>query len=143
MVGIGTERAFEIFTAKMASWWPLATHHIAKVPAQTAVVEPRAGGRWFERAEDGSECEWGRVLVWDPPERLVLDWQLNAAWEYDPNFHTDLEVRFRAQTEGSTLVELEHRNLEAYGAQAEDMRQLLGGAGAWELILGLFAGTAK
>lgn len=139
VVDVAAARAFEVFTAKMTSWWPLTTHHIAKVPAREAVMEARAGGRWFEVGEDGSECEWGRVLVWEPPRRVVLDWQLSAAWEYDPQFHTELEIRFVPEDAGRTRVELEHRNLDAYGAVADEMKRRLDGPGAWGDILQRFA----
>jgi hypothetical protein len=66
-VNVPVERAFEVFTGKQSSWWPLGTHHIGEQDAVAAVLEPREGGRWFERAADGSECEWGRVLSWGRP----------------------------------------------------------------------------
>ena len=87
-------RAFRVFTEDIGAWWPLATHHIGPQPAETAVIEPRAGGRWFERAADGSECPWGRVLVWDPPARLVLSWQIGGEWKYDKALASEVELRF-------------------------------------------------
>ncbi len=78
MVEASAERAFRVFTEKLGAWWPVATHHIGKVPARTVMIEPREGGRWYEQGEDGSECNWGRVLVWDPPRRLVLAWQITS-----------------------------------------------------------------
>ena len=85
------ELAFRVFTERMASWWPLATHHIGAVPAATVVIEPRLGGRWFERGTDGSECPWGRVLAWEPPTRLALAWQISADWAYDAALETTIE----------------------------------------------------
>ena len=114
------ERAFEVFTAQMGRWWH-PDHHILKSPLKAAVVENRAGGRWYEVGEDGSECEWGSVLVWEPPARMVFTWQLTGEWKYDPDFVTEVEVRFIP--EGSdTRVELEHRHLESYGEKAEAVR---------------------
>jgi hypothetical protein len=76
--------AFDVFTSRFGSWWPME-HHIGSEPAVDVIIEPRVGGRWFERAADGSECEWGRVLEWDAPERIVLAWQLNPEFDYDPD----------------------------------------------------------
>ena len=131
--------AFNIFAERHGSGWPLLTHHIGKVPAQTAVIEPRDGGRWFERGEDGSECEWGRVLVWDPPKRLVLAWQIDATWQYDPDLLIEVDVRFIAEGPRTTRVDLEHRKLENFGEPAGKMRTLLDGPGAWEGILKIYS----
>lgn len=134
--------AFAVFTERQGTWWPLATHHIGKAAAQTAIVEPRVGGRWFERGVDGSECEWGRVLVWEPPRRLVLAWELNADWQHDPSLHTEVEVRFVAVGPRSTRVELEHRHLERYAEKADQLRTALDSKGGWSQLLQLFAAAA-
>ena len=105
------EHAFEVFTAGIGRWWP-KSHHIGAADLDTLVIEPREGGRWFERGVDGSECEVGKVLVWDPPARLVLVWQLTPEFKYDPNLITEVEVQFIADGANATRVELEHRNLE-------------------------------
>ena len=104
-------------------------------------MEPRAGGRWYERGEDGSECQWGRVLSWEPPARVVLAWQINAQWQYDPDFETEVEIKFIADGTG-TRVELEHRDLERYGEQAETMRATFDSDGGWNGLLAAFAGVA-
>jgi uncharacterized protein YndB with AHSA1/START domain len=83
------------------------------------MIEPRKGGRWFERAETGVETNWGRVLEWQPPGRVLLAWQLNSAWTYDANFLTEVEVRFEPKGGDETKVILEHRMLERFGAGAE------------------------
>src|SRR5689334_15649476 len=80
-VRVTRDRAFEIFTADMTSWWP-AHHHIGSAPIQEVVVERKAGGRWFTRHQDGTETSTGFVTVWDPPTRLVLTWQIGADWQY-------------------------------------------------------------
>jgi uncharacterized protein YndB with AHSA1/START domain len=138
------ERAFEVFTDGVATWWPLETHHIAEQPAETAVIEPRAGGRWFERAGDGTECDWGRVLVWEPPHRVVLAWHLDSDWSYDadPDHASEIEVRFVAEDETITVVELEHRALERH-AKGEAIREAVSGPGGWPSLLELFQQAAE
>lgn len=133
-VKVGPEKAFEIFTAGIGRWWP-ATHSIGATPLRTAVVEPREGGRWYEIGEDGSECDWGRVLAWEPPTRLLLAWQIGADWKFDPGLLTEVEVRFMP-FEGGTRVELEHRKLEAYGERAEEVRGMIDAPeGGWFSLL--------
>ena len=78
------EVAWRVFTEKMGEWWPLAQYKIGKADAVDAIVEPRVGGRWYERGKDGSTCDWGSVLVWEPPSRLVLTWDINADFEVRP-----------------------------------------------------------
>ncbi len=85
---------------------------------QTAVLEPRLGGRWYELSEDGSQADVGKVLVWEPPERFVISWDLNSNWKPDTTVSSEVEVRFTAQGPQATLVELEHRNFERLGAEA-------------------------
>ncbi len=137
------ERAFEVFAEQMSSWWPLDTHSTGSAKAQAAIVEPRAGGRWFERGVDGSECDWGRVIAYEPPARLLLNWQLGVNWRYDPEVNTELEVRFIAEGETRTRVELEHRGLiEAYGDKAEQMHASFDATGGWIEILDHYAKAA-
>jgi uncharacterized protein YndB with AHSA1/START domain len=119
----------------MGDWWP-AGHSIGASPIKAVVIEPRAGGRWFERGDDGVETAWGRVLEWAPPGRLLLAWQINAAWTYDPDFETELELTFTPLPAG-TRVRLEHRNLERFGDSAEKMAASLGGG--WPTIVDGFA----
>src|SRR6185369_8306843 len=91
------------------------------------------------RGEDGSECNWGKVLAWDPPHRLVLAWQISAEWQYDAGFETEVEVRFVPDGAGTTRVELEHRKLEAFGEKMAAVRGAIGGDGGWTGILQKFA----
>lgn len=136
------ERAFEVFTERMTAWWPLHTHTIGSKPAAEAVMEPRAGGRWFERAADGTECDWGRVLAWDPPDRVLLSWEISCDWRHDASVHTQVDVRFMAEDDGRTRVVLEHRGLEAYAERAEEMRGIFGSDGGWPGLLRRFADAA-
>jgi uncharacterized protein YndB with AHSA1/START domain len=137
-VSVPRERAFEVFTTGIGRWWP-KTHHIGAAEPETVVIEPRQGGRWFERGVDGSECEVGKVLVWDPPTRLLLAWQLNADWKYDSNLITEVDVQFIAEGDNATRVELEHRNLDRLGATADAMRQMIDAPNGWGGLLQLFA----
>lgn len=135
--------AFEVFTARMETWWPMSTHKIGQAACAAVVLEPRAGGRWYERGEDGVECDWGRVLAWEPPGRVLLDWQLSSRWTFDPAFHTEVEVRFTALDAEATRVTLEHRGLEAYGADAMAMRDAFGSPGGWSGMLDLYASSCR
>jgi uncharacterized protein YndB with AHSA1/START domain len=132
------ERAFTMFTEGFDRWWP-RTHKIGQAELAEAVMEGREGGRWYERGVDGSECEWGTVLVWEPPARVVLDWQLSGEWAYDADMHTEVEVTFVAEGPDSTRVTLEHRGLDAYGDQLDEVRRSIDSPGGWRGILEQFA----
>jgi uncharacterized protein YndB with AHSA1/START domain len=136
------EVAWRVFTEQMATWWPLAMYKIGKAAAVDAVIEPRVGGRWYERGEDGTTCDWGRVLAWEPHARLVLTWDITADWQYDPALQTEIEVRFIAEGEASTRVELEHRRLDRYGDRRDEMRTIFDETGDWGRLLAAFAQTA-
>jgi uncharacterized protein YndB with AHSA1/START domain len=140
-VKVPPARAFEIFTAGASRWW-LRTHSISatKSPIKDVVIEPRAGGRWFERGEDGSECEWGKVLAWQPPTRLLLAWQINADFKYDASLLTEVEIRFTPAA-GGTLVELEHRLIERMGERGVGMRDAF--TRGWGLLLDSFTQHAS
>ena len=137
------EHAFRVFTAEHGTWWPLFTHHIGKVAAATAIIEPYVGGRWYERGIDGSECVWGSVLAWEPPRRLVLAWQITADWRYDLTLQTEVEVTFIAEGPQRTRLELEHRHLDRYRDQAGIMRSIFDSDGGWTGILVRFATKAE
>jgi len=139
IVTAAPDRAFRVFTDGMVRWWP-KSHSINGSPIAAIVIEPKVGGRWFERGEDGSECEWGKVLAWSPPGRLVLAWQIDKTWRYDPALVSELELRFRPEGNG-TRVELEHR-LEAYGSEAAAMHEIFSADGAWSGMLALYAEAA-
>ena len=134
--------AWRVFTAKMGKWWPLERYTIGRSKAVDAVVEPRVGGRWYERGEDGSTCDWGSVLAWEPTSRLVLSWDITADWQYDPGLKTEIEVRFIPEGESGTRVELEHRRLDRYGARRDEMRRIFDSEGDWGRLLQAFAQAA-
>ena len=132
-------RAFTLFTEHFSDWWP-KDKTIGTNPFVAVVVEPQPGGRWFERDAEGNETNWGKVLAWEPPGRLLLGWQINTQWQYDPDFLTELELTFVPAETGGSLVTLEHRNLERFGADAARMAETLGGG--WPTFLDIFVGYA-
>jgi uncharacterized protein YndB with AHSA1/START domain len=142
-VGVPVERAFRVFTESFGTWWP-SQYHIGQADIAEAILEPRAGGRWYERGVDGSECDWGHVLAWEPPNRLVVTWQIDGGWRYDPDpeHASEIEVRFTADGLGQTVVQLEHRHLDRLvGGQAiHDAIAIQGGG--WTSLLELFAKAA-
>jgi len=117
----------------------LAVYKIGKTKAVDAIIEPRVGGRWYERGDDGSTCQWGSVLSWEPPSRLVLSWDIDANWQYDPDLKTEIEVRFIAEGRDATRVELEHRKLDRYGARRDEMHRIFDTEGDWGRLLAMFA----
>lgn len=131
--------AFEVFTGDIASWWPMASHHIGEADCAAVVIEPRVGGRWYERGVNGVECVWGRVALWEAPRRVVLVWQLSARFEFDPALHTEVDVHFIAIDDRTTRVELEHRGLDAYGADAIAMHDTFSSPNGWNGMLEHFA----
>ena len=138
-VGVPVDQAFRVFTDAFGSWWP-PEYHIGQADMAAAILEPRAGGRWYEQGVDGSECDWGRVLAFQPPHRLVVTWQINGEWRYDPDpeHASEIEVRFTADGPSQTTVELEHRLLHRLvGGQA--IHDTIVGGGGWTAILELYA----
>jgi uncharacterized protein YndB with AHSA1/START domain len=133
------ERAFQLFARQMGRWWPTG-QTIGKSPHVEIVIEPRAGGRWFERDAQGAETEWGKVLAWEPPARLLLGWQLNSRFAYDPELLTEVELTFAPAASRGATVTLEHRNLERFGDDAEKLAGQLGSG--WPKHLGEFAAYA-
>jgi uncharacterized protein YndB with AHSA1/START domain len=137
-VPLSQARAFELFTARMTDFWP-KEHSIGSSEIAEVVVEPRNGGRWFERGADGSECPWGCVASWDPPRKVVLLWQIGADWQFDPDFETEVEVTFTAEDTNRTRVDLRHQNLQRYGDNTEQMRAIFDDPAGWTGTLANFA----
>ena len=137
------ERAFEVFTREFDSWWP-RTHHIGKAPMKKAVIQGMVGGHCYTEQTDGTVCQWGTVLVWEPPHRLVLAWQIDGQWQYVPHVAqaSEVEVRFTPESGHSTRVELEHRYLSRHGAEAAGIRSAVDSPNGWSGLLELFARCA-
>ena len=128
LVDFTPEEAFDLFTARIASWWPVRTHSYGGDDVKSVVLEPRVGGRLYEVTADG-EQDWGTVLAWEPPTRLLLDWQIGEACG------TEVEVTFAPEGTGARVV-LEHR-----GFSASDPRDRY--AGGWDVVLGTFVESSK
>lgn len=134
------ERAFKVFSEKFDLIKP-REHNLLAVEIAETVFEARAGGYIYDRGVDGSECRWARVLVYEPPHRIVFSWDINPQWqlESDPKRCSEVEVRFFAQATNRTRVELEHRNLDRHGAGWEAARDGIASEGGWPLYLKRFA----
>ena len=137
------ERAFRLFTDNFDRIKP-REHNMLGVDIAESVFEPRVGGRVYDRGVDGSECQWGRVLAYEPPARIVFSWDINPRWqiETDLNKTSEVEVRFIAEASDRTRVELEHNSLDRHGDGWEAMREGVRGDQGWPLYLERFAGVA-
>jgi uncharacterized protein YndB with AHSA1/START domain len=136
IVNTEPERAFAAFTDNMAKWWP-KEHHIGGTPFFAIIVEPRAGGRWYEKGEDGSECDWGTVLCYEAPHRVVFSWHLNGDFEFVSEIAkaSEVEIRFIPEGVEKTRVELEHRHFERHGESSERLRTAVDKPEGWTLVL--------
>jgi len=141
VVKAGAAHAFRVFTEGFDTWWP-RSHHIGKEPMRRAILEGRIGGRLYSEHVDGTECDWGTVLDWEPPHRFVFAWQINPQWQPDPDRAraSEVEVTFTPLPDGSTQVDLEHRNLQRHGEGAEALRTAVDSG--WGGLLQLFAARA-
>jgi uncharacterized protein YndB with AHSA1/START domain len=137
------DRAFDVFTTGMNTWWPPA-HHILEAELAEMVFEPREGGHIYDRGVDGSECRWARVLAYEPPQRFVISWDINTQWKLETDLArtSEVEVRFTPEADDRTRVELEHRHLDRHGDGWEGMRDAVGSPGGWQGGLELFSRAA-
>jgi uncharacterized protein YndB with AHSA1/START domain len=134
------ERAFRVFTEQFDQIKP-REHNMLEVDIAESVFEQRAGGRVYDRGVDGSECQWARVLAYEPPERIVFSWDISPQWQIETDLEraSEVEVRFVAETPDRTRVELEHRHLDRHGDGWQGMRESVGGDQGWPLYLARFA----
>ena len=140
VVEAAIEKAFSVFTDDIGSWWT-PDHHILQADLKEMVFEPRVGGLIIDRGIDGSECAWARVLAYEPPNRVVISWDISPQWqlETDHSRTSEVEVRFIAENPARTRVELEHRNLDRHGDGWERMRDAVGAPDGWGEGLQRFA----
>lgn len=142
-VAVPVEQAFQVFTARMGTWWP-SDHHTGQAPLADVVVEPRAGGRWFEVGTDGSECTWGRVLAWGPPDHVALAWHLDPQFRYDPDEarSSRIDVHFRPAGPRVTAVELVHSGLERHGGGWQLLRDAIASPEGWPAMVASYGRLA-
>ena len=133
-------RAFSVFTDDFGSFKP-PEHNMLGVEIAETVFEPRAGGKLYDRGIDGSECHWARVLAYEPPDRVVISWDINPQWqiETDPAKTSEVEVKFIAEAPDRTRVQLEHRNLDRHLEGREAVREGVDSEGGWPMYLQRFA----
>jgi uncharacterized protein YndB with AHSA1/START domain len=138
------ERAFRVFTQDFDRIKP-REHNLLRVEIAETVFEPRVGGYVYDRGVDGSVCRWARVLVYEPPHRIVISWDISPQWQIETNLEntSEVEVRFTPESRQRTRVELEHRNLDRHGAGWETERESVRSEGGWPLYLRRFADLLK
>jgi uncharacterized protein YndB with AHSA1/START domain len=139
-VEVPIDRAFRVFTEDFDRIEP-RDHNMLQVDIAESVFEPRVGGRVYDRGVDGSECQWARVLAYEPPDRIVFSWDINPQWQIETDLEktSEVEVRFTADGPERTRVELEHRHLDRHGDGWEGMRESVEGDQGWPLYLQRYA----
>jgi uncharacterized protein YndB with AHSA1/START domain len=134
------ERAFAVFTEQFGDFKP-PEHNLLGAPLVETVFEPKVGGHIYDRAADGTECHWARVLAYEPPTRVVFSWDISPQWqiETEPDNTSEVEVRFVAETPHRTRIELEHRNIDRHGPGWPGVAASVGGDEGWPLYLARYA----
>jgi uncharacterized protein YndB with AHSA1/START domain len=140
VVNAAQDRAFHVFTERFGDFKP-REHNLLAVPVAGTVFEPRVGGHIYDRGEDGSLCQWARVLAFEPPDRVVFSWDIGPTWqvETDPARTSEVEVRFIAEAADRTRVQLEHRHIERHGDGWQSVAAGVDGDAGWPLYLGRYA----
>jgi uncharacterized protein YndB with AHSA1/START domain len=134
------DRAFSVFTEGIGTWFP-REYNLMDTEIVERVFEPRVGGQVYDRGADGSECHWARVLAYEPPDQVIISWDISPQWqiETDPAKTSEVEVRFTAEGPERTRLELEHRHIDRHGEGWEQVRESVGGDGGWPGCLRSFA----
>lgn len=135
------ERAFRVFTERFGDFKP-REHNLLQAPIAETVLEPRVGGHIYDRAVDGSECRWARIVAYDPPHLLIFTWNIGPTWQVETDLTrvSEVEVRFVAEADERTRVVLEHRHLDRHGKGWESVATGVDGDAGWPLYLGRYAG---
>lgn len=141
IVNAPIDRAFDVFTEQFGDFKP-RQHNLLAVPIAQTVFEPHAGGHIYDRGVDGSVCRWARVLVYEPPRRLVFTWDISPSWQLEPDLSrtSEVEVRFTAESATRTRVDLEHRHLDRHGPGWRSVADGVDGEAGWPLYLHRYAG---
>lgn len=144
LVNAPISEAFMVFTERFGDFKP-REHNLLQAPIAETVFEPRVGGNIYDRAIDGTECRWARILAFEPPDRVVFSWDISPRWQLEthPNLTSEVEVRFFAETPERTRVELEHRNIDRHGAGWESVRDGVDNEAGWPLYLQRYAALFK
>jgi uncharacterized protein YndB with AHSA1/START domain len=134
------EDAFSVFTEGIGTWWP-PEYNLLDVDIAERVFEPREGGQVYDRGTDGSECHWARVLAYEPPERVVISWDISPQWqiEADHDKTSEVEIRFTPESALRTRVDIEHRHIDRHGDGWESLRDSVDSDGGWGGCLRRFA----
>lgn len=144
VVDLGIERAFALFVERFDVIKP-REHNLLAVSIAKSVFEPRVGGHIYDVGIDGSECRWSRVLAYEPPNRIVFSWDIGPTWQLETDLEktSEVEVRFSAESDTRTRVELEHRNLERHGDGWRSVAGGIGGEAGWQLYLRRYSEVAE
>jgi uncharacterized protein YndB with AHSA1/START domain len=140
LVNAPISEAFKVFTERFGDFKP-REHNLLRAPIAETVFEPRVGGNIYDRAVDGTECRWARILAFEPPDRVLFSWDISPRWQLETNadLTSEVEVRFFAETAERTRVELDHRNLDRHGAGWESVRDGVDNEAGWPLYLRRYA----
>jgi len=140
VVNAPLDKAFRVFSERFGDFKP-REHNLLAVPIVETVLETRVGGHIYDRGEDGTECKWATIVAYEPPTRIVFTWNIGPTWqlEPDPAKRSEVEVRFTAESDDRTRVDLEHRHLERHGDGWPSVAAGVGGDGGWPLYLTRYA----
>jgi uncharacterized protein YndB with AHSA1/START domain len=134
------DEAFSVFTEGIATWWP-PEYNLLEVDIAERIFEPRVGGQVYDRGVDGSECHWARVLAYEPPNRVVISWDISPQWQIETDHakSSEVEILFVSEAPDRTRVDVEHRHIDRHGDGWESLRDSVGSDGGWPGCVRRFA----